>query len=107
MGAWGVGLYASDFVRDVRPMVATLARLPVGGAQLSELAAGRFSETAGNPRDEDHTVFWLVLADQCTQRHIDAPEARRRALEIIDKGADIAVHRELGMTERDLRKRAA
>jgi len=106
MGAWGVGLYAGDFARDLRPMVGALARLPVNGDRLTELACERFAETASNPRDEDHTIFWLVLADQCAQRHIDAPEARRRALEIIDTGADIAVHRELDMTEGDLRKRA-
>ena len=107
MGAWGVGLYASDFARDLRPMVGTLARLPVDGDRLTELACERFAETARNPRDEDHTIFWLVLADQCIKRHIDAPEARRRALAIIDTGADLEVHRELGMTERDLGKRAA
>src|SRR5262245_5307698 len=107
MGAWGVGLYSDDFSRDLRPMVGTLARLPIDGARLTELAATRFSETASNPKDEDHTIFWLVLADQCASRHIDAPEARRKALAIIDTGADVAVHRELEMSERDLRKRAA
>jgi hypothetical protein len=107
MGAWGVGLYAGDFARDLRPMVATLARLPLDGDRLTEWACERFAETARNPRDEDHTIFWLVLADQCVKRHIDAPEARGRALAIIDTGADLEVHRELGMTKRDLGKRAA
>ncbi len=107
MGMWGVGLYAGDFARDLRPMVGALSRLPVDGDRLTELACERFAETAGNPRDEDHTVFWLVLADQCVKRHIDAPEARGRALAIIDTGADLEVLRELGMTERDLGKRAA
>jgi hypothetical protein len=107
MGTWGVGLYAADFARDLRPMVGALAKLPIDGDRITELACERFAETARNPRDEDHTIFWLVLADQCAKRHIDAPEARRRALEIIETGADLSMHRELDMTERDLRKRAA
>ena len=107
MGAWGAGLYANDFARDLRPMLGALARLPIDGARLTEMACERFAETATNPDDEDHTVFWLVLADQCALKHIDAPEARRRALAAIDTGADLAMLRALEMGEADLRKRAA
>jgi hypothetical protein len=107
MGAWGVGLYAGDFSRDLRPMVGALAQLPIDGDRITELACERFVETSRNPQDEDHTIFWLVLADQCARRHIDAPEARGRALAIIDSGADLVMHRDLGMSERDLGKRAS
>lgn len=59
------------------------------------------SENAG---DEDHTTFWLVVADQLHRKGIASP-APAQALEIIDHGADLTTKRSRGTTEADLRTR--
>jgi len=57
--------------------------------------------------DEDHTVFWLVLADEFEKRSIYSARVRDAALSMIDGGADAAMMQKLGMKLADLRKRAA
>jgi len=57
--------------------------------------------------DEDHTVFWLVLADQSEKRGIFSTRVRDMALAIIDDGKDAAMMHRLGMKPADLHKRAA
>ena len=37
MGAWGLGLYSSDFAQDVRSSVKAVARLPFAPDKLLEL----------------------------------------------------------------------
>ena len=105
MGAWGPGLYSSDLAMDLRPLIAALARLPIPDGDVHRYAADANPGVADDPSDEDHTTFWLVLADQLAKKGIDCPLTRSRALDIIDSGADIATMRALGMEERDLRKR--
>ncbi|MBM3606905.1 MAG: hypothetical protein FJX29_00415, partial [Alphaproteobacteria bacterium] len=107
MGAWGAGLYSSDFAMDMRPLIAAIARLPVPDGDIHRYVSGANPGVADNPADEDHTIFCLTLADQFAKKGIDCPHTRQRALEIIASGADIAMMRNLSMSERDLRKRAA
>src|SRR5262249_5762394 len=57
--------------------------------------------------DEDHMVFWLVLADQSEKRGIFSTRVRDMALAIIDDGKDAAMMHRLGMKPADLHKRAA
>jgi len=107
VGAWGTGLYASDFAADLRAVIAAVARLPLDEQGLVTAICGAEKSAAENPADEDHTVFWLVLADQFEKRGIFSASVRDAALAIIDGGKDAAMMQKLGMKPADLRKRAA
>src|SRR5262245_51924334 len=68
MGAWGIGLYSSDFALELRGSVKAVARLPFAPDKLLELLCAMESSTANNPNDSDHTIFWLTVADQFAKR---------------------------------------
>jgi hypothetical protein len=106
MGSWGVGLYSGDFAADLRGAVSAVARLPFDGERLVELLCETESAAAREPADPDHTVFWLVVADQFAKRGIPATSARDTALGIIDEGRDLATMASLGMGGADLRARS-
>jgi hypothetical protein len=105
MGSWGVGLYSGDFAMDLRGTIGAVARLPFDGERLVEILSATQAAAAHNPDHEDHTTFWLVLADQFAKRAILCPRLRERAVEIIDSGSDLAALSKLGMKPRDLSKR--
>jgi hypothetical protein len=107
MGAWGTGLYSSDFAADLRAIVAVVSRLPLDEEGLVEAICHAEKSGAENPTDEDHTSFWLVVADQFEKRGIFSVRVRDTALAIIDGGKDAAMMQKLGMKPADLRKRAA
>jgi len=107
MGAWGTGLYSSDFAADLRAVVAAVSRLPLDEEGLVEALCHAEKSAAENPVDEDHTRFWLVMADQFEKRGIFSARVRDVALAIIDGGKDVAMMQKLGMKPADLRRRAA
>lgn len=104
MGAWGAGLYSDDYALDLKTTVSTVCRLPLDGDEILELLVG-MEPAATEPADEDHTTFWLVVADQLHRRGI-ATEASTKASEIISEGTNLDVLRELGMSDSDLKKRS-
>ncbi|HLJ42928.1 MAG TPA: hypothetical protein VKT12_01825 [Candidatus Binataceae bacterium] len=105
MGTWGTGLYSGDLAMDLRSTIAAVARLPFEGDRLAEIVCATEPGVANNPDDEEHTVFWLVVADQFARRAIGCARVREKALAIIDDGADLAMHAKRGMSSADLRKR--
>jgi hypothetical protein len=105
VGVWGAGLYSSDFALDLRSTIRAVARLPFDGERLLEILSQTAATAADNPNDEDHTTFWLVVADQFTRRAIVCERAREQALRIIDAGSDPAMCAGLGMKPPDLSKR--
>jgi hypothetical protein len=107
MGAWGSGLYSCDFALDVRGSVKAVARLPLPPDRLLEYLCASQPAAANDPKDADHTVFWLTVADQFAKRGIDCAGARDRALAIITNGVDLAAMAALGMDEESLVKRRA
>ena len=107
MGAWGIGLYSSDFAQDLRGTVKAVSRLPYAPERLLELLCATEPSAANDPKDADHTVFWLTVADQFAKRGIDCIRARDRALAIISGGDDLAAMAALGMDEKSLTKRRA
>lgn len=107
MGAWGPGLYSSDFGCDLRSTVAAVARLPIEGDQILDILCETAPQAAADPENEEYTTFWLVTADQFQRRNVTCDRAKEAAISIIDSGADIAMMQQLGMSERDMRKRAA
>jgi hypothetical protein len=105
VGSWGVGLYDNDTASDLKAGFAELVRLPVGQDELLEKVLDAFP-AGRDPEDEDFTGSWLALADLFHAYGLDHPEVFARALEIVETGADLAVQRELEMSDADLRKRA-
>ena len=106
MGSWGTSLYSGDFAADLRRTVAVVARLPFDGERLLDLIIEVEQAATTDPADEDHTIFWLVVADQLTRRGIRSARAVDTALAIIDSGRDLEMMARLGMSERDRGKRA-
>jgi hypothetical protein len=107
MGFWGVSLYSGDFAMDLKSAVAAIARLPLKDEEILDALRSIEGAAADDPADPDHTVFWLVLADQLARRGLYPGEVRKRALEIIDGDSDIERLRSLGARDSDLRKRRA
>jgi hypothetical protein len=105
MGAWGTSLYSGDFAMDLRGTIAAISRLPFDGDRLAEILCASEPGPAEDSSNEDHTVFWLVAADQFAKRGIDSPRVREMALTIIDHGTDSAAAEKLGMKPPDLDKR--
>jgi hypothetical protein len=105
MGVWGSGLYSGDFAADMRAAVTAVARLPFEGDHLLEILMGIEPDAATNPKDEDHTTFWLVVADQFAKRGIVCDQVRKTAVQIIDDGQDVEMLRRLGMESTLLKKR--
>jgi hypothetical protein len=105
VGVWGTALYSGDFAMDLRRTIRALARLPFDGERLAAILSASDPGAANNPADEDHTTFWLVVADQFARRGITCDSARERALSIIDDGTDLAMLQRLGMTPPGLAKR--
>jgi hypothetical protein len=107
MGAWGIGLYSSDFALDLRGSVKAVARLPFEPDRLLDYLCAAVPQAANNSKDSDHTIFWLTVADQFARRGVDCPRARDKALAIIEDGADLAAMAALGMEKKSLVKRRA
>ena len=105
MGVFGAGLYSGDFAMDLRSAISAVARLPFDSDKLADIVCESESASANKPDDEDHTTFWLVIADQFAKRSIVCDRVRDKALEIIDSGADVAMHAKRKMNPSDLRKR--
>ena len=105
MGTWAPGLYSSDLAKDLKPLVTVACRLPLSNDELLDLFRAQYPQAANDPEDADHTVFWLVLADQLHGNGVDLASVRERALLIIESGADIAAQARLGLAGAALRKR--
>jgi hypothetical protein len=105
MGVWGTGLYSGDFAMDLRGTISAVMRLPFPDDELLTLIRSNERDVADNPDDSDHTNFWLIVADQFAKRGVDCPEARDKAIAIIDSGADIRTKRTLGLDERSVAAR--
>jgi hypothetical protein len=105
MGVWGAGLYSGDFAKDLRSTISAVARLPFGGEKLVHILCETEPRAANNSDDEEHTIFWLVVADQFAKRSISCDRTRDNALTIIKAGSDLAMHEKLGMNPSDLAKR--
>ena len=75
MGAWGIGLYSGDFARDLKATISAVCRLPLDEESLVEAVCGSEASAAADPADEDHTIFWLVVADQLIYHDPDHPSS--------------------------------
>src|SRR3954471_13785453 len=107
MSAWGTGLYSSDLAADMRATIKSVLRLPLDEDRIVAILREGEGRTADDPNDEDHTTFWLVLADQFEKCGVAHTPTREKAIAIIDRGDDLAMMEKRGMKAPDLRKRGA
>jgi hypothetical protein len=102
MGAWGGGLYDSDFARELKATINGVLRAPLGDDEvLAELWAAHGQGAAG----ADALDYWLVLADQLERRGLRRPDVFDRAIAIIDAGEDLAMLAELEAQPRTIAAR--
>ncbi|HWP17113.1 MAG TPA: hypothetical protein VNM46_15915 [Xanthobacteraceae bacterium] len=106
MGTWGAGLYSAGMALDLRATIGALLRLPFDEQRIVQVLCDGEQKAASDPQDEDHTTFWLVLADQFAKRGLVSDDVRAKALDIIDNERDLTMLAARGMKESDLRKRA-
>src|SRR5439155_9973611 len=102
---WGIGLYSGDFATDLKATISAVCRLPLDEEPLLEAICQSQASAATDPADEDHTVFWLVVADQLEKRRIFCGRVREAALAILYGGEDATMMQALGMKPADIRKR--
>jgi hypothetical protein len=107
MGTWGAGLYSSDMAADMRATIKSVLRLPFDENRIVDVLSDGQRKVADDPNDEDHTTFWLVLADQFEKRGVAHAPTREKAIAIIDRGDDLDMMEKRGMKPADLRKRGA
>ncbi len=106
MGVWGRGLYSGDFAMDLRATIGAVSRLLFDPDRLVEILCETEPTAANNPDNEEHTTFWLIVADQFAKRGIVSDRVRARAFQIIDSFEDIAMLEKVGMKASDIRRRS-
>ncbi|MEQ1571388.1 MAG: hypothetical protein ABMA64_37515 [Myxococcota bacterium] len=106
MGSWSPALYADDFALDLKALVGAALRLPLDAPSVVELVVSRHQDVASSPSDDEHALFWLVLADSLHRGGVDAPEVFERARALVDGGTDADVMARRGASTTDRAKRA-
>jgi len=106
MGTWGSGLYSSDIIQDLRPLVQTALKLPLPIDEIVMLIVAQEPQLAQNPDDDDYTTFWLVLADLIWKSGDRSVPVFTKANALIEGGHDLNRCKSLGMCDSDLKKRA-
>jgi hypothetical protein len=89
MGAWGGGLYQSDFGSGLRADIVGFMKAPLTDDEL----LAKIADAHGPDEDDDHVDafdYWLVLADQLERRGFHRQDIFDRAIRIIEGGEDIA-----------------
>jgi hypothetical protein len=91
MGAWGGGLYDSDFALDLKATINGVLRAPLSDDEvLAEIRASHGQRVGADALD-----YWLVLADQLERRGMRRSEVFERAIAIVEAGEDVAILEEL------------
>ena len=88
MGSWGTALFSDDVAADVRAdwREGILDRIPS-----EELTAKLVNSHAAQADDPDEgVVFWLALAAAQHASGRLRPDVREKALDILDRGGDVA-----------------
>lgn len=92
MGAWGGGLYDSDFALDLKGTINGIVRAPLSD---DEVLAEIWSLHGDGAVGPDALDYWLVLADQFERRGIRRQDVFERAIAIVEAREDVAVLEQL------------
>jgi len=104
MGTWGVGLYQCDDASDLRDEFREVVRAPWDGDRLLAWALETYPDAADS-RADGYADLRLALADLFWTYGIEHPDVEEAAVSLVD-GGDLDAKRQLGMAERDLKRRA-
>jgi hypothetical protein len=87
MGAWGPAIFSDDTAADVRDEFVELVGDGLSATEATNRLIFNYRDTIADP--DEQPVFWLALA--LTQHRLGRVDegVRRRAIEIIDAGADL------------------
>jgi hypothetical protein len=88
MGAWGGGIYDSDFTLDLKGTIKGVLRAPLSD---DEALAEIWTAHGKGAGDIEAFDYWLVLADQLERSGLPRRDVFERALAIISSGDDIAM----------------
>ena len=88
MGAWGGGLYDSDFARDLKGTIKAVLRAPLSD---DEVLAELWASLGKGAGEMDALDYWVVLADQLERHGIRRQEIFERAIAIVEAGEDVAM----------------
>lgn len=102
MGAWGGGLYDSDFAKDLKSTIQGLWRAPLSD---DELLAEIGTPTPSGHDDIEALDHWLVLADQIERAGMPRRDIFDRAIAIIEANKDVAALEALGSDKAVIAKR--
>jgi hypothetical protein len=105
MGTWGTSLYSSDSSKDFETTIKSIIRLPFNDEEIYDIISEEFKEIIANENEEDHYIFWLVLADQFNKYGITNDLIFQKAIDIIDFEKDLNRNKELGMDNISLKAR--
>jgi hypothetical protein len=92
MGAWGGGLYDSDFACDLKGTIKGVLRAPLSD---DEVLAEIWASHGEGAVEADALDYWLVLADQFERQGIRRQDIFERAIAIVEAGEDVAMLDEL------------
>jgi hypothetical protein len=102
MGAWGGGLYESDFAVDLKATIKAVLRAPLGEEDLLAEISTMIGEGADGA---DSLDYWLVLADQLERCGLPRRDIFERAIAIVETGEDVALLEDLGLDPRGIARR--
>ena len=102
MGAWGGGLYDSDFALDLKGIINGMLRVPLSD---DDLLAEIWASCGEGAVGSEALDYWLILADQFERRGLKRQDIFERAIKIIESGEDLAELDELGADPRSLEQR--
>ena len=88
MGSWGAKLYQDDVAEDVRSQFKDLLHRGKTTEEITKQMIDEYSDEILDP--DDGPIFWFALAD--TQWNLGRlmPDVREQALDLLDKGGDLA-----------------
>jgi hypothetical protein len=92
MGAWGGGLYDSDFALDLKGTIKGVLRAPLSD---DEVLAEIWASHGASAVEADALDYRLVLADQFERCGIRRQDVFERAIAIVEAGEDVAMLEEL------------
>ena len=104
MGAWGGGLYDSDFTRDLKATIDGVWKAPIGDDEV----IAEIEQAHGLGHDGEHVDgfdYWLVLADQLERRGQPRSDIFDRAIAIIERGEDLRALEQLDAEPKSIAKR--
>jgi hypothetical protein len=102
MGAWGGGLYESDFALDLKGTIEAVLRAPLSD---DEVLAELWASHGEGSTDVEALDYWLVLADQFERRGLRRRDVFERALAIVEAGEDLAALEALAAEPKTIAKR--